>query len=91
MLESIASVRQVDRKTLRMTVKDLKDCLHNGEIDSYLWLPVHEMWAKILTKKKKICFGLESSLLYNVLDLPDGHINLVWLVRGEIRMENIRN
>ena len=63
-----------------MMVKDLKDCLHDGEIESYQWLPTHEMWADILTKEKKICLGLESALLLNILDIPD--------VNGERRNKN---
>ena len=38
-LESIASSKQVVRKTLRMTVMDLKEKLVDGNIFSYAWLP----------------------------------------------------
>ena len=38
-LESIASSKQIDRKTLRMTVVDLKERLVDGDIFSYAWLP----------------------------------------------------
>ena len=41
-LESIASLRQIVRKMLRMTVRDLMDCLQDKEIDSYQWLLTHE-------------------------------------------------
>ena len=42
-LESIASSKQIDRKTLRVTVVDLKDKLIDGEIYSYSWLPTEKM------------------------------------------------
>ena len=66
MLESIASSRQIERKTLRMTVRDLKDHLRDKEIDSYQWLPTHEMWTDVLTKEMKMPVGLESVLLDNI-------------------------
>ena len=34
-LEYIALSRQIERKTLRMTVRDLKDCLRDKDINSY--------------------------------------------------------
>ena len=53
-LESIASTRQVDRKTLRVTVVDLKKRFLEGDIYSYSWLPTENMWAHILTKEKRM-------------------------------------
>ena len=50
-LESIASLRQIERKMLRMTVRDLKNCLRDKEIDSYQWLPTHERCADVFMKK----------------------------------------
>ena len=50
-LESIASSKQVERKTLRMTVRELKDRLLEGEVESYAWLPTEQMWADVLTKE----------------------------------------
>ena len=44
-------------------MRDLKDCLRDKEIDSYQWLPTHEMWADVLTKKMKMPADLESLLL----------------------------
>ena len=49
-LESIVSSKQVNRKTLRMMVRELKDRLLEGEILSYAWLPTKHMWADVLTK-----------------------------------------
>ena len=60
-----------------MTVRDLKNCLRDKEIDSYQWLPPHEMWADVLTKEIKMPSGFESVLLDNVLDLPGESINKV--------------
>ena len=51
-LESVASSRQVEMKLLRMTVKDLKDRLLQGEVTSYSWLPTKEMMADCLTKER---------------------------------------
>ena len=76
---------------LGMTVKDLKDCLCNGEIESYQWLPTHKMWADILAKDMKMCSVLESPLPFNVLDLPDDNVNLVWSVRGKIKTKRALN
>ena len=42
-LESIASSRQVERKTLRHTITDLKERLLDKDVYSYLWLPTQEM------------------------------------------------
>ena len=90
-LESIASSKQVERKQLRMTVRELKDRLLEGEIASYAWLPTEEMWADALTKEMKIPPGLDKVLAMNKMELPDCNINKVRAVDGEIKMENIRN
>ena len=42
-LESIASSKQVERKSLRMTVVDLKERLLDGEVYSYSWLLTEDM------------------------------------------------
>ena len=90
-LESIASSKQVDRKTLRMMVRELKDRLLEGEVASYAWLPMEEMWADALTKEMRIPPGLDKVLATNKMELPDCNINKVRAVDGEIQMENIRN
>ena len=74
-LESIASSKQVERKTLRMTVRELKDRLLEGEIVSYAWLPTEQMWADTLTKEMKIPSGLEKVLRMNEMELPNCNIN----------------
>ena len=51
--------------------------LWDKKIDSYQWLPTHEIWADVLTKGMKMLAGLESALLDNVLDLPGEMINIV--------------
>ena len=91
MLESIASSRQIERKTLSISVREFKDCLRDKEIESYQWPPTHEMWADVLTKEMKMPADLESDLLDKVFDLPGERINKVLAVDGEIQMENIRN
>ena len=39
-LESIASSKQIERKTLRLTIIDLKEGLIDGDTYSYSWLPI---------------------------------------------------
>ena len=50
-LESIASTKQIERKSLRMTVQELKERLMEGDVKSYQWIPTKEMWSDGLTKK----------------------------------------
>ena len=90
-LESIASSKQVVNKSLRMTVRELKDKLLDGDVLSYAWLPTEHMWADILTKEMRIPEALEKVLVENVMELPKTNINEVKAVDKEVRMENIRN
>ena len=90
-LESIASSKQVDRKTLRMTVRELKDRLIEGDVSSYAWLPTEHMWADILTKEMRLPETLEKVLVENDMELPRTDINEVKAVDKEVRMENIQN
>merc|ERR1712082_399103 len=53
-LESIASSRQVERKTLRHTIVDLKKRLVDRDVYSYSWLPTQGMLADVLTKEMNI-------------------------------------
>ena len=46
-LETIASSKKNDRKTLRMTLVPLKEQFVDGDIYSYSWLPTKNMWADI--------------------------------------------
>ena len=50
-IESRASSKQIDRKTLRLTVVNLKERLIEGDIASYSWLSMDKMWADTLTKE----------------------------------------
>ena len=50
-LESIASTKQIERKSLRMTVQELKERLMEGDVGSYQWIPTKEMWSDGLTKE----------------------------------------
>ena len=90
-LESIASSKQVVNKSLRMTVRELKDKLLDGDVLSYAWLPTEHMWADILTKEMRIPEALEKVLVENVMELPKTNINEVKAFDKEVRMENIRN
>ena len=76
-LELIVSFKQVFRKTLRMTVKDLKERLVEQDIYSYAQLPTERMWADLLTKEKILPKDLEYVLLKNVINLGDTTVNEV--------------
>ena len=69
-LESIASSKQIERKTLRQTIVDLKERLVDGDIQSYSWLPTQDMMADMMTKEMKIPFNLEEVIMRNTLHLP---------------------
>ena len=87
-LESIASSKQIERKTLRKTIIDLKE---GGDIQSYSWLPTQDMMADLMTKEMKIPFNLEEVIMRNTLHLPQPLVNEVVTVGTEIRMKNIQN
>ena len=74
-LESIASSKQVDRRNLRMTEQELKDCLLEHDVVSYAWLPTEHMWADVLTKEMKMPEGLEMALVGNSIHLPSVCVN----------------
>ena len=90
-LESIASSRQVERKTLRPTIVDLKERLVDRDIHSYSWLPTQDMLADVLTKEMRLPQALESVFLKNEFSLSQPLVNEVKAVGTEIRMVNIRN
>ena len=90
-LESIALSKQIERKTLRLTVVDLKERLVDGDVYSYSWLQAKSMWADMMTKEMQLPSSLENVILENVLDLPHPLINKVRAVGMDIRMTNIRN
>ena len=50
-LESIASSKQIERKTLRLTLVDLKERLVDRDVYSYSWLPTQSMWVDMMTKE----------------------------------------
>ena len=90
-LESIASSKQVERKTLRPTIVDLKERLVDRDIHSYSWLPTQDMLADVLTKQMHLPQALENVFLKNEFSLPQPLVNEVKAVGTEIRMVNIRN
>ena len=91
LLESIASTKQVDRRSLRMTVQELKDRLMSGEVKSYQWIPTKEMWADGLTKEMEMADGVRKMLREGVCNLKKEELNKVVCENEEIRMLNIRN
>ena len=90
-LESIASSRQVERKTLRHTIMDLKERLLDKDVYSYSWLPTQEMLADVLTKEMKIPQALEDVILKNKISISQPLVNEVKVVGTEIRIINIHN
>ena len=90
-LESIASSKQVERKTLRPTIVDLKERLVEKDILSYSWLPTQDMLADVMTKEMHLPQALENVFLKNEFSLPQPLVNEVKAVGTEIRMINIRN
>ena len=90
-LESIASSKQVERKTLRPTIVDLKERLVDRDIHSYSWLPTQDMLADVLTKEMRLPQALENVFLKNEFSLSQPLVNEVKAVGTEIRMVNIRN
>ena len=91
LLESIASTKQIERKSLRMTVQELKDRLMSGDVKSYQWIPTKEMWADGLTKEMEMAEGLRKMLKEGVCNLKKEEVNKVVCEKEEIRMMNIRN
>ena len=90
-LESIASSKQVERKTLRPTIVDLKERLVDKDIFSYSWLPTKDMLADVMTKEMHLPPALEDVFLKNDFSLPQPLMNEVKVLGMEIRMINIRN
>ena len=90
-LESIASSKQIEIKTLRLTVTDLKERLVDGDIYSYSWLPTRRRRVDMITKEMKLPSALEDVFLENEMVLPKPLMNEVKLIGTEIRMNNIRN
>ena len=90
-LESIASSRQVERKLMRPSVKELKERIRYKEIESYSWLSTKAMVADVLTKEMKMPESLEKILYENKYTEEKDKIDCIRNVNGEIRMFNIRN
>ena len=90
-LKSIVFSKQIERKSLRLTVTDLKERLLDGEVYSYSWLPTNSMWANMLTKEMEIPSSLEDAFQQNKMVLPLPLENEFVAIGSEIRMKNIRN
>ena len=90
-LESITSTKQIKRKTLILTVVDLKKRFVDREIYSYSWLPTQSMWADMMTKEMPLPSAMEDVILKNVVNLLKTLVNEVKTEGTEIRMSNIPN
>ena len=69
-LELIASPKQIERKTLKPTIVDLKERLVDGDIFSYSWLSTKNIWADMMLKEMQLPPALENVFLKNDLCLP---------------------
>ena len=76
-LKSVASSKQIVKKTLRPFIMDLKEILLSGEITSIAWLPTKDMWADLLTKETKLPKGLEDIFTKNDMKIENASINEV--------------
>merc|ERR1712240_340028 len=81
----------IERKGLRMTVHEMKEKLMEGEIKSYQWLSMKEMWADGLNKEMEMAEGLRNLLKEGKCMIASREINKVVCQNEEIRMLNIRN
>ena len=54
LLENIASTKQIERKSFRMTVQEMKERLIEGDVRLYQWIPTKEMWSDGMTKEMEI-------------------------------------
>ena len=90
-LESIASTKQIERKGLRMTVQEMKEKLRDGEIKSYQWVSIKQMWADGLTKEMEMADGLRELLKTGRCEIVKEEVNKVVCEKEEIKMLNIRN
>ena len=90
-LESKASTRQIERKGLRMTVREMKEKLMDGEVKSYQWLSTKEMWADGMTKEIEMADGLRKLLQSGQCKIQKEEINKVIYENEKIKLLNIRN
>merc|ERR1711955_49796 len=90
-LESITSTKQIERKGLRMVVQEMKDKLRDGEIDSYQWVSMKQIWADGLTKEMPMTEGMGRLLKEGKYEMVTKDINKVICENEEIKMLNIRN
>ena len=49
-MDSIYSTKQVDRKTMRHIIYNMKDAVNEGKVEKYIWTNTKNMIADILTK-----------------------------------------
>ena len=76
-LESIASTKQIERKSLRMTVQEMKERLIEGDVRSYQWIPTKEMWSDGMTKEMEMAEGLRKLLQTSSCEMKKEEVNKV--------------
>ena len=83
-MESVASCKQILKKTLRNFIVNLKERLTKDEITSDAWLPTDKMLADVLTKEKKLPPEIDDIFSTNDLDLGDTAVNKVMAFGQEV-------
>jgi hypothetical protein len=76
-LESIASSKQVERRTMRSEVMILKQFLEDGEIDSVIWVPDELMIADVMTKWKNKKMGISEVMSGRRLNVLNENVNVI--------------
>ena len=85
-LESIASLKQVDRNLMRQHVYALQQHMEHGEVQTFNWVQDEAMIADVLTKEMKHKEGLEDLLLKNKLQSITSRDNSVSFESGEFQI-----
>ena len=88
-MESIDSTKQLERKSLRMVIKDLMERLINGDIASYQRILTFSNWVDSLTKEMDMHKNMIELLVEGNFELMDEGIKKVQCIDSEIKITNI--
>ena len=78
------SMKQVERKSLRNVVQDLKERLIDSEISSYQWILTGSMWVDAMTKEMEMHRNMRKLLMFGIFELRNKGINKVQCMGGKI-------
>ena len=76
-LESIASSKQVERRTMRSEIMILKQFVEDGEIESIVWVPDELMIADVMTKWKNQKIGVSEVMSGKKLNVLKESVNVI--------------